>query len=174
MYVNWPGHAEDKKTGPWKADIPLTTCEGAADDTQRLMDIAETAARFRQSTSAFKCLLRAADLGVMEARTAVGVMYRDKIGTDLSYSNALKYLMQSAIQDDYNADVAIAGMYELGLGVPRSTAEQEKWEEKARRTPAYQNAIARHEEMVENKKLMFMGLTALIEASSRPSYYRVD
>lgn len=172
--VHWPGHYNDKDVSmPWTATIPVTSCEGVDDDTLALTDIAKTAARFRQSAAAFKCVSRAAELGDRDARTATGVMYRDGIGTKVSYPDAIRYLKQSAIQDDYNAQVALSQMYEMGIGVPADETQAKQWQARAYNNPAAAAARQNRQDAKDMRQMAFMGLTAIVEAMASPSVYVV-
>jgi hypothetical protein len=158
---------------PWIATVPLVSCDGIADDSLRLMEIANTAIRFRQPKPAFQCLSRAAELGDRDARTATGVMYRDGIGTKVSYPDAMRYLRQSAIQEDYNAQLALSQIYDIGLGVSPDPAQAKQWETRAYNNPvavAYRQSVQNGKDM---RRMAFLGLSALVEAMATPSVYVV-
>ncbi len=174
VVFRWPGHFNDKDfSAPWTATIPITSCDGVEDDTLALMDIAKTAVRFRQPPSAFKCLSRAAELGDRDARTAIGLMYRDGIGTKVSYPDAIRYLKQSAIQEDYNAQLALSQIYDIGLGVPADASQAKQWQARAYNNPV---AVANRQNLQnakEMREMTFLGLSALVEAMATPSVYVV-
>jgi hypothetical protein len=158
---------------PWVATIPLVSCDGVPDDSLRLLDIANTAMRFRQRNPAFQCLSRAAELGDRDARTATGLMYRDGIGTKVSYPDAIRYLKQSAIQEDYNAQLALSQIYDIGLGVSPDPAQAKQWE-----TRAYNNPVAvayrqNRQNAKDMQRMAFLGLSALVETMAAPSVYVV-
>ena len=172
VVARWPGHFNDKDlTVPWTATIPVTTCDGISDDTLPLMDTARRAIRFRQKTNAFRCLSRAADLGERDARTAVGLMYRDGIGTQANSNEALRYLKQSAIQGDYNAQLAMSQMYEIGIGVPKDPAEAADWAKRAYNNPMAVAARQNREDAKDMQHMFFLGLSGLIEAMASPTVY---
>lgn len=172
--AHWPGHVNDKDFSfPWTATIPVTSCDGAGDDTLALMDVGKTAIRFRQPNSAFKCFSRAAELGDRDARTVTGLMYRDGIGTKVSYPDAMRYLKQSAIQGDYNAQLAMGQIYDLGLGVQADAAQAKDWQ-----TRAYNNPVAvayrqNRQDQKDMEQMAFVGLCGLVEAMASPSVYVV-
>ena len=171
---HWPGHFNDKDfPAPWTANIPVTSCDGVADDPLALVDVANAAVRFRQSSSAFKCLSRAADLGDRDARTAVGLMYRDGIGTKVSYPDAVKYLKQSAIQGDYNAQLALSQIYDIGLGVPADETQAKQWQARAYSNPVAVAYRQNQQNAKDMREMTFLGLSALVEAMATPSVYVV-
>ncbi len=169
--VRWPGHPEDKAQGSWTATIPITSCDGVANDTLQLIQVAHTAIQFRQPPSAFSCLARAADLGDRDARTATGIMYRDGIGTKVSYPDALRFLKQSAIQGDYNAQLALSQFYDIGVGVPTDPAEAKHWRDIAFNNPLAVQARANKQAADDMRKMTFLGLTAMVEAMATPTVY---
>jgi len=170
--VNWPGHVENVKV-PWTATIPITTCDALEDDSLKILDVAHEALRFRQLPSAFKCLSRAADLGDMQARTATGLMYRDGIGTKVSFPDAMTRFQQSAIQGDYNAEVALSQMYDFGLGVTRDPVQAKEWATRAYNNPVKVAERQSAKQQADSQKLAFLGLSALVEAMSQPEVYVV-
>jgi hypothetical protein len=170
--ARWIGHYNELSL-PWVATVPVISCDGIANDSLRLMDIANTAIRFRQRNPAFQCLSRAAELGDRDARTATGLMYRDGIGTKVSYPDAIRYLKQSAIQEDYNAQLALSQIYDIGLGVSPDPAQAKQWETRAFRNPvavAYRQNVQNAKDM---QRMAFLGLSALVEAMATPSVYVV-
>lgn len=173
LMVDWPGHPDSNKTWPWSATIPSTGCEGIGDDPLRLKEQAKEAMRFRQLPSAFSCLLHAANLGDMEARTATGLMYRDGIGTKTDYAEALSLFQKSAIQRDYNAELALSEMYDLGLGMKRDPDQAKFWQGKAYNNPAQVAMRQQRQDQQAAQQLLFMGLCAVVESMSRPDVYVV-
>lgn len=170
--IHWPGHFDEKDVKvPWTAKIPLTGCDEVPDDSLRLVDVARTALRFRQLKDAFRCLSRAADLGDMDSRTATGLMYRDGIGTKVSYPDALRLFQQSAIQGDYNAELALSQVYDIGLGVPQDAAKAKDWETRAYNNPMKVAERQRADQQAKSEKLAFLGLSFLVEAMARPTVY---
>jgi TPR repeat protein len=137
------------------------------------MDIANTAVRFRQRNPAFQCLSRAAELGDQDARTAVGLMYRDGIGTKVSYPDAMKYLKEGAIQGDYNAQLALSQIYDIGLLGSPDPAQAKQWETRAYNNPAAVAARQGRQDAKDMQRMAFLGLSALVEAMSTPSVYVV-
>jgi TPR repeat protein len=109
----------------------------------------------------------------MEARTATGLMYRDGIGVDTSYPDALRLFQQGAIQGDYNAEVALSEIYELGAGVPQDSDKASFWKRKAYDNPV---KVAQRQQAAQEaaaSQLLFMGLSAVVEAMVRPDVYVV-
>jgi Sel1 repeat len=170
--VNWPGHVDNVQV-PWTATIPITTCDALEDDSLKILDVAHEALRFRQLPSAFKCLSRAADLGDMQARTATGLMYRDGIGTKVSFPDAMTRFLQSAIQGDYNAEVALSQMYDFGLGVTKDPVQAKDWATRAYNNPVKIAERQNARQQADSQKLAFLGLSALVEAMSQPEVYIV-
>jgi hypothetical protein len=168
----YPGHY-DRQVMPFIATIPLTQCDSIVDDPLRLKDVGEEALRFRQLPSAFKCLSRSADLGDMESRTATGLMYRDGVGVKTDFGEAMRRFQQGAIQGDYNSEVALSEMYDLGLGVPEDPAKAKFWEQKAYNNPIKVAQRQQAAQQAQAQQLLFMGLSAMVEAMSRPDVYVV-
>jgi len=170
--VHWPGHFDEKDVDvPWMATVPVTSCEGLPDDAVRLVDVAQAAFRFRKLPDAFKCLSRAAALGDRDSRTATGLMYRDGVGTQVSYPDALKLFQEGAIQGDYNAQVALSQMYDLGLGVPVDSSKAKEWARRAYENPLKVAERQRTDQQENAQKLAFLGLSAIVEAMARPTVY---
>lgn len=96
-------------------------------------------------------------------------MYRDGIGTQVSYPDALRMFKQSAIQSDYNAQRALAQMYDIGLvdGHP-DLPEAKHWEEVAYNNPVAKAERDRRAAEGRTQEFMFLGLSALVEAMAGP------
>ena len=109
----------------------------------------------------------------MDARTATALMYRDGLGTEVDYKQAKNLFTSAAIAGDYNADVAMAEMYDFGLGVQRDLGEVKLWRERAYNNPAAVAARQNQKDKESAQKFMFLGLCAMIEAFSRPTVYQV-
>lgn len=175
----WPGHFA--KTGvkyKWFATLPAVSCEPSA--TRAGMDAFETgqtALRFRQPQFAFQCFLQAAKLGNGQSKALVGLMYRDGIGTTTNYAEAFHWLQAGAIQDDYNAQVALYQMYESGIGISADPAKARIWRERAENNPVLIRQRQQEERQAQQQQaaqqMMFLGLAAVVEAMSTPDVYIV-
>jgi hypothetical protein len=162
----------------WYATVPVTTCDtadsgGGLDD----FEIGQKALRFRQPSSAFQCLLKAAQQGNGQAKALVGLMYRDGIGTATDYKEAIHWLQAGAIQDDYNAQVGLFQMYESGIGTSADPEKARLWKERAENNPVMvrrrEEAQQRAQQQQAAQQLMFFGLAALVEGLSKPDVYVV-
>jgi len=181
--AKWPGHfPQGKPPGSvqysWFATVPLTTCSPAGtSNAQDAMEIGEKAARFRQPLSTFSCFLIAARKGDGQSKGIVGLMYRDGIGTAVNYDEALHWLKAGAIQDDYNAQLGLAQMYEVGIGTAADPQQAQMWKQRADNNPAIirQREQARQQAQQQQaaQQMMFMGLAAVVEAMTRPDVYVV-
>jgi hypothetical protein len=179
----WPGHfPEGKPPGTaryqWFATIPMTTCSPAGtSNAQDAVEIGEKAARFRQPLSTFSCFLIAARMGDGQSKGIVGLMYRDGIGTTVNYDEAQRWLKAGAIQDDYNAQLGLAQMYEVGIGAAADPKQAQMWKQRADNNPAIirQREQARQQAQQQQaaQQMMFMGLAAVVEAMTRPDVYVV-
>lgn len=49
--AHYPGHGDKDFTVPWIATVPETSCDAVGDDEVRLIEVAQTATRFRQKPS---------------------------------------------------------------------------------------------------------------------------
>jgi len=163
-----PGHVQYQ----WFATIPQTTCSPAATDAQEATEIGGKAVRFRQPLSAFGCFLIAAQKGDGQSKAIIGLMYRDGIGTKVNYDEALRWLKAGAIQDDYNAQLGLAQMYEVGIGTRPDPQLAQMWRQRAENNPvvvrARQQAAQQAQQQQFNQQMMFMGMAALVEALSGP------
>ena len=168
--VSWPGRFENVSV-PWTATIPASSCDAISDDNEALVETGRELLLFRNAAGAFGCFSRAAKLGDMQARTATALMYRDGIGTKVDFKEAKDMFMAAAISQDYNAQVALAEIYDLGLGVPRNDMEVNLWRQRAFNNPAAAAARQNRQDAKDREKLMFVGLCAMVEAFSQPTVY---
>jgi TPR repeat protein len=99
-------------------------------------------------------------------------MYRDGIGTSVNYNEALRWLKAGAIQDDYNAQLGLVQMYEVGLGTKPDPQLAQMWRQRAENNPvivrARQQAAQQAQQQQFTQQMMFMGMAALVEALSGP------
>ncbi len=174
--AKWPGHFPNMKprdviSGSWFATAPSTTC--APDPgIQDAKEAGALAARFEHLPQALQCFRKAAEKGDGPAKAVVGLMYRDGIGTIPNTAEALKWLQSAATQEEYNAQVALAQMYAVGIdGSPPDRAKADAWRDRALHNPAY---VAREEAAKRQERaqqMMFMGLAAVVEAMAAPTVY---
>ena len=175
--ATWPGHFPNghppgRVQYQWFATIPETTCSPASTNSQDATEIGGKAVRFRQPLSAFGCFLTAAKKGDGQSKAIVGLMYRDGIGTSVNYEEALRWLKAGAIQDDYNAQLGLAQMYEVGIGTTPDANMAKMWRQRAENNPvvvrARQQAAQQAQQQQFSQQMMFMGMAALVEALSGP------
>jgi TPR repeat protein len=100
-------------------------------------------------------------------------MYRDGIGTKVNFAEAKVRFQQSAIQGDYNAELALSQMYDLGLGVPEDPAKAKEWAARAYNNPVKVGERQRAHQQENAEKMAFLGLSALVEAMAQPEVYVV-
>ena len=172
IHAAWPGHFPNGKPPgaidfQFFATIPHTTCAGdnTLDDP---MEIAQTAARFRQKSAAFACFLIAARQGNAQAKGVVSVMYRDGIGADANPEQAFYWAQQGARQQDYNSQLLLSQMYEAGIGVPADAKQAAFWTAQAQKNPVVLQAQAQAEAQANMQKMAFMGMAAVVEALAQP------
>jgi len=166
--ATWPGHFPNAKPPgvvqyTWFATIPETNCDHRTPVTaQEALDIGQTAFKFQQITSAFKCFSIAARQGDAQARGLVGLMYRDAIGTTVDYPEAFHWLKAGAIQGDYNSQVGLEQMYELGLGTTPDPKMAQVWKEKAQNNPVILQQRAQAQQQQAAQQMLFIGLAAIL------------
>ena len=73
----------------------------------------------------------AADQGVPEAQCALGVMYADGEGVEMSASTAAKWFRRAADQGNARAQYKLWCMYAKSIDVPRDDSLAMKWYHKA-------------------------------------------
>lgn len=170
--ARWLGHFPNgsppgTSSYTWYGTVPATTCDvNAKMSAEEAFETGTKAARFRQSPSAFQCFQIAADQGDGQSKMAVGLMYRDGIGTKVDYKKAIDWLTASAVQGDYNAQLALEQMYESGIGTPQDNDKATMWRQRAQNNPV----VLQQQQKQKDQEMLFMGLAALIEAASQPTY----
>jgi hypothetical protein len=170
--ASWLGHFPNgsppgTSSYTWYGTVPATTCDvNAKMSAEEAFETGTKAARFRQSPSAFQCFQIAADQGDGQSKMAVGLMYRDGIGTKVDYKKAIDWLTASAVQGDYNAQLALEQMYESGIGTPQDNDKATMWRQRAQNNPV----VLQQQQKQKDQEMLFMGLAALIEAASQPTY----
>jgi TPR repeat protein len=190
VFATWPGHFPNGHPPghvqySWFATVPTTTCSPAGtSNAQDAAEIGQKAVRFRQPLSAFGCFLVAAQKGDGQSKAIVGLMYRDGIGTAVNYDEALRWLKAGAIQGDYNAQLGLAQVYEVGIGTAPDPALAQMWKQRADTNPVIvaqrqqqqQQALQQSQQAQQQQaaqQMMFLGLAAVVEAMSRPDVYVV-
>jgi TPR repeat protein len=158
----------------WFAKPPQTTCsDGAGLSIQDLTETGGLAVRFQHPSSALECFLIAARRADAPARALVGIMYRDGIGTAVNYREAVDWLKKSAVQDEYNGQLALAQMYEVGMGVRADPEQGRYWRQRAQQNPAYLQQLKNEAQAEKNQEraerreqhtqdMMFMGMAAVL------------
>lgn len=142
-------------TWPWYAMIPVTKCESDA-TAEEAYEIGNKAMLFQQAPPAFQCFLMSAKQGNGEAKTLVGLMYRDHIGIDQpNYTEAFRWLKEAAIQGNYDAQVAMWQCYKLGIGTKEDPPMVKKWFEIAMQNPVMLEKNERREEAIRTQALRY-------------------
>jgi TPR repeat protein len=104
-------------------------------------------------------------------------MYRDGIGTSVNFDEAMRWLKAGAIQDDYNAQLGLAQMYEVGIGTQPDARLAQMWKQRADNNPVIvrqrQQAAQQAQQQQAAQQMMFLGLAAVVEAMTRPDVYVV-
>ena len=95
-------------------------------------------------------------------------MYRDGIGVEVDYAEAFKWLKASTIQGDYNAQLALAQMYELGVGTQPDPKTAQIWRNQAEHNPVVVQQRQMAQQQQRNQELMFMGFAVFLEMATRP------
>jgi hypothetical protein len=183
VVASWPGHFPNQRPPgqiryPWFATVPGTTCDPSKDvSTQDMLDAGGLALRFQQKQAAFQCFLKGAQQGDSQSKGLVGLMYRDGIGVDANHAEAFRWLKESAVSGDYNGQVALEQMYELGLGTTPDPKLGQYWRQRAQENPAYvqrqkneaqaermqvAQASAQASAQQAGQSLAFVGLAALM------------
>lgn len=85
----------------------------------------------RDLAAAVDCYKNAADRGISEAQTLLGILYEDGDGVERSYSEAVRLYRMASDADDVDAPYFLAWMYKEGKGVPPSLQEAFRLFEKA-------------------------------------------
>ena len=181
-FATWPGHFPNGHPAghvqySWFATIPTTTCSPAGTSAQDAAEIGQKAVRFRQPLSAFGCFLIAAQKGDGQSKAIVGLMYRDGIGTAVNYDEAVRWLKAGAIQGDYNAQLGLAQVYEVGIGTKPDAKLAQMWKQRADTNPVIVAQRQQQQQQAQQQQaaqqMMFLGLAAVVEAMSRPDVYVV-
>ena len=104
----------------------------------------------------------------------VGLMYLDGIGTVFNYDEAGCWLKAGAIQGDYNAQLGLSQVYEVGIGTKPDARLAEMWKQRAGTNPII---VAQRRQQAEQQpaaqQRMFLGLAAVVETVRRPDVYVV-
>ena len=76
---------------------------------------------------ALKAFELAADIGDLDAMTAVGIMYIGGIGIQQNDKKGFEYIMNAAKQSHPKAQYTLGAIYYLGVGVPSDFNEAFRW-----------------------------------------------
>lgn len=178
--ASWPGHFPKSRTPgyinyPFFASVPQTSCEAGEESTQTPLEVGQNAVKFGQPKAGLQCFMIAAKQGDGQARSWIGLMYRDGIGTEINYPEAFRWLKAAAIQGDYNAQLALSQMYDVGIGTQPDRQLAQSWKQQAENNPVIlrqrQQAQERQQQAQERQQqqqLMFLGFAAVLEAVTRP------
>jgi hypothetical protein len=166
----WPGHfPKGKPPGmvhyTWFATVPQTACDAKAGlSAPEALETGQTAVRFRRAADGFGCFGIAAG----QAKSLLGIMYRDGIGTEVNYPEAFRWLEAGAIQGEYNAQVALSQMYDVGIGTRPDPKMAQTWKEQAYNNPVMVRQRQQAKQQEQAQQLMFMGFAAVLDAMTRP------
>jgi len=86
---------------------------------------------YRRTVKDFKENKNAAAEGGKEAQNSLGLKYRDGLGVEQDFKEAVKWFEKAANQGVADAQNILGGMYAEGLGVEQDFKEAVKWFEKA-------------------------------------------
>jgi len=86
---------------------------------------------YRRTVKDFKESKNAAAEGVKEAQNSLGVNYRDGLGVEQDFKQAVKWFEKAADQGVADAQNNLGIMYAEGLGVEQDFKQAVKWFEKA-------------------------------------------
>ena len=171
--LNWIGPDSQPMTKdiPWYATIPTTTCDRDT-NAEDSMKFGTQAAAFHDDSAALSCFVIAANRGDNLAKALAGYMYRDGKGQGADYSpnydKALVWLKGAAIGQDYYAQLALAQMYRLGLGLPKPDLDLARtWIHEAETNPKRLDEIENIKRLEQTQRLMFLGFTAILGSALR-------
>ncbi|KAF9904285.1 hypothetical protein EC991_002889 [Linnemannia zychae] len=83
------------------------------------------------STMALQNYVKAAELGHAEARTKVGIMYRDGSGVGQNYAKAYEWLFLNAKEGVAGSQTELGDMFNTGQGVEQNYEKAREWFRKA-------------------------------------------
>jgi hypothetical protein len=169
--VIWNGGGK----GTWYATLPQELCkpfEQCPLDASQMVQLGENAVRARLYSPAMHCFLIAAAEGNADGQSLAGLMLRDGQGVAANENAAFYMLRKSAEQNNYNGEIGLASMYELGLGTAKDPAQAASWKNRAQtQLQQMQAQQAQREAEATIGGIIFLGIAAALvaEAASGPS-----
>lgn len=98
---------------------------------ESMWQVANLFMKFKEMKNAFTWIKLIADLNDLNAIYQLGLMYHDGTGTDQSYGEAFKCILQAADRDHIEAMFTVGFLYLKGRGTTPSEALAFKWYRKA-------------------------------------------
>jgi hypothetical protein len=160
--VSWNGGGK----GTWYATIPQALCDPFSTcplNADQLVQLGKNSLNNKLNRPALLCFWAAGVQGNSDGKAFAGIMIRDGAGTPANPARGLTILKESANENNYSGELALAQSYELGVGVPKSSVQADYWKTRAaKRAQEIQQQAAQQKQQQQQQQMGEVVLGVLV------------